>query len=379
MSEPKEPLDSDSVDSERVDSEPVDSEPVEETPSPVDDSSTGAGPPRPARGGRLLALFAVLLALAAGGGAGYVYYLTVYQDPLAGIDGQFAALRAEQQDAASGQRKALEGAVTALKSDVQAQRDAQLQSEQALARSINEGMRLSPPSSREWKLAEVEYLLRIANHRLLMERDAAAAAKLLAAADEVLAGLDDYSLYPVRAQLAEERLALGNIEEIDVQGAFLRLEAIKASLDRLPLQLPEYLAERRARPEPETQRSFWQMLLDRLGSFVEIRRYDEGGLRPLLGPDEAGYLEMNLRLMLERAQLAVLRRDAVLYEHSVAAALAWLNDYLDSESPAVIEVRAELQSLLALQLNRELPDISGSLTNLRSLARYGIEDDEAAP
>jgi uroporphyrin-3 C-methyltransferase len=352
---------------------------VEETPSPVDDSSTGAGPPRPARGGRLLALFAVLLALAAGGGAGYVYYLTVYQDPLAGIDGQFAALRAEQQDAASGQRKALEGAVTALKSDVQAQRDAQLQSEQALARSINEGMRLSPPSSREWKLAEVEYLLRIANHRLLMERDAAAAAKLLAAADEVLAGLDDYSLYPVRAQLAEERLALGNIEEIDVQGAFLRFEAIKASLDRLPLQLPQYLAERRARPEPEAQRSFWQMLLDRLGSFVEIRRYDEGGLRPLLGPDEAGYLEMNLRLMLERAQLAVLRRDAVLYEHSVAAALGWLDDYLDSESPAVIEVRAELQSLLALQLNRELPDISGSLTNLRSLARYGIEDDEAAP
>jgi uroporphyrin-3 C-methyltransferase len=121
------------------------------------------------------------------------------------------------------------------------------------------------------------------------------------------------------------------------------------------------------------------MLLDRLGSFVEIRRYDEGGLRPLLGPDEAGYLEMNLRLMLERAQLAVLRRDAVLYEHSVAAALGWLDDYLDSESPAVIEVHAELQSLLALKLNRELPDISGSLTNLRSLARYGIEDDEAAP
>ncbi len=88
---------------------------------------------------------------------------------------------------------------------------------------------------------------------------------------------------------------------------------------------------------------------------------------------------MNLRLMLERAQLAVLRRDAVLYEYSVAAAMTWLDDYLDDESPAVIEVRAELQSLHALQLDRELPDISGSLTNLRSLARYGIEDEEATP
>ena len=340
-------------------------------------------PPRSGRGGRLLALFAVLLALTALGGVGYLYYLTVYQDPLVGIDGRFAALRSEQQTALRGQRQALDQAldqaIAALQRDAQAQREARLESEEALARSINDGMRLSPPSSREWKVAEVEYLLRIANHRLLMERDAVAAAKLLAAADEVLAGLDDYSLYPVRAQLAAERLALGNVEEIDMQGAFLRFEAIKATLNQLPLQLPEYLAERRARVEPDAQRSFGQVLLDRLGSFVEFRRYPEGGVRPLLSPDQAAYLEMNLRLMLERAQLAVLRRDAVLYEHSVAAALAWLDDYLDNESAAVIEVRAELQSLQALRLDRELPDISGSLTNLRSLARYGIEDDEALP
>lgn len=354
-------------------------DPVDVGSAETDEGSAAADPPRPVRAGRLLALFAVLLALGAAGGVGYLYYLTVYQDPLVGIDAQVAALRSEQQAGLSAQRQALEQAVAALQRDVQAQREAQAQSEEALAASINEGLRLSPPSSREWKLAEVEYLLRIANHRLLMERDAAAAAKLLAAADEVLAGLDDYSLYPVRAQLAEERLALGNVEEIDVQGAFLRFEAIKTALNRLPLRLPEYLTERRARPESEASRSFWQMLLDRLGSFVEFRRYPEGGLRPLLSADEAGYLEMNLRLMLERAQLAVLRRDAVLYEHSVAAAIAWLDDYLDDESAAVIEVRGELQSLQALQLNRELPDISGSLTNLRSLARYGIEDDEATP
>jgi len=355
------------------------SEQPEEMLDPDPSEEGSVDPPRPVRGGRLLALFAVLLALTAVGGVGYLYYLTVYQDPLVGIDGQIAALRIEQQAALSGQRQASEQAIAALQREVQAQLEARLESEEALARGINEGLRLSPPSSREWKVAEVEYLLRIANHRLLMEHDAVAAAKLLAAADEVLAGLDDYSLYPVRAQLAQERLALGNVEEIDVQGAFLRFEAIKAMLNQLPLQLPEYLAERRRPVEPDAQRSFWQVLLDRLGSFVEIRRYPEGGLRPLLSPDEATYLEMNLRLMLERAQLGVLRRDAVLYEHSVAAALAWLDDYLDHESAAVIEVRAELQSLQVLRLNRELPDISGSLTNLRSLARYGIEDDEAMP
>ena len=57
-----------------------------------------------------------------------------------------------------------------------------------LAEAVNQG----PPSEREWKLAEVEYLLRIANHRILMERDVVAARDLLSAADAVLNDLDDF-------------------------------------------------------------------------------------------------------------------------------------------------------------------------------------------
>lgn len=334
--------------------------------------------PRPSGGGRVLASLAILLALGAAAAAGYVYYLTVYQHPLAGLEPRFAALEKVQREETAQARQAVTDAAARLQSQIDAETEARQQAEEALTRSISEGMRLSPPSTREWKLAEVEYLLRIANHRLLMERDAAAAARLLATADEVLAELDDYALYPVRAQLAEERLALANVEEIDIPGAFLRLEAVKSSLTALPLGLPEYLAERRPAREPAAERSLWQAVLDRLGTFVELRRHAEG-VRPLLGPVEAGYLEMNLRLMLERAQLALLRRDGMLYRYSLASALRWLDDYLDEDSPAVVEVRAELQSLATLDLERELPDISGSLTNLRSLSRYGIEDVEATP
>ena len=49
---------------------------------------------------------------------------------------------------------------------------------------------------------------------------------LLAAADQIMAELDDFSLHPVRAQLADEMLSLRALGETDLQGLFLRIEAL---------------------------------------------------------------------------------------------------------------------------------------------------------
>ena len=98
-----------------------------------------------------------------------------------------------------------------------------------------------PPAPAEWKLAEVEYLLRVANSRLAMERDVEGAGNLLAGADAILAELGDFAYHEVRGLLAEERLALGGYRGADTQGAYLRLEAMKALLDSLPLRLPAYI------------------------------------------------------------------------------------------------------------------------------------------
>ena len=85
---------------------------------------------------------------------------------------------------------------------------------------------------------------------------------------------------------------------------------------------------------------------------------------PLLAPDEAVYLELNLRLMLERAQLAALRRQQVVFEASLGTAREWLLEYLDQEEPVVTQVVSEIDGLLEVQLDQPLPDISASLSAL---------------
>ena len=120
--------------------------PEEETEAPAEEAK-----PKKPRGGRVLASFALLVALAAGGGAGYVYYLTVYMDPLAGVDAKLSATEGSFQrtiDAAgTTQRQALDDAVAALEKDIGAEQRARVEAQEALSRTINDGMRLAPPSS----------------------------------------------------------------------------------------------------------------------------------------------------------------------------------------------------------------------------------------
>ena len=332
--------------------------------------------------GRLLGSFALLVGVAGLAGALYLYYLLIHQDPLAPTvdrverveeqlrmrDAELAALEAEQ-------RRSLDQFAARQRQE----RDA---AAERLLDAVNQLATQAPPSRREWKVAEVGYLLRIANHRLLMERDVAGALTLLKAADAILVELDDFSLYQVRARLSDEILSLENVESNDVQGLFLRLEAVKNGLGRQSLRLPRLQGDESGAADAPTvtgagsgtaggeaseSDGIWSTVLRHLDTYLRFRRFDGEGVRPLLAPEEAVYLELNLRLMLERAQLAALRREQLIYEQSLSAASEWVERYMDVERPAVRRSLDELAGLSDIVLERDLPDISGSLTTLQSL------------
>lgn len=352
---------------------PPESEETESATGPEEEASKSGEPAKtkPAkRGGRLLAALSLLIALAALAGAGYVYYELLYLKPVTTlgdrIDGLEAKLPAFTRDLENLQQAQMQS----LEVLAAEQRDSLAEAQQSMISALNEVSHQAPPTPREWKLAEVEYLMRIANHRLLMERDVDSAVQLLGAADAILLELDDFALFRVRAELADELLALGGVRGNDVQGIYLRLEAIKGNLANLPVDLPEYLSRRTAPAEPEPPTTFWGALRAQLSGYLELRRFD-GTTKPLLAPEEAVYLELNLRLMLERAQLAVLRRQQIVYEQSLATARDWLSEYLDGDNPQVLQVIAELDSLLGIGLEQQLPDISGSLSALVEVRRGG--------
>jgi len=77
----------------------------------------------------------------------------------------------------------------------------------------------------------------------------------------------------------------------------------------------------------------------------------------------------------------LLRNDVAAYQQSLFSVRGWLDDYLDTEAIAVASVRAEIDQLLELRLDRPLPDISASLEALRPLldAKPGPAETLAVP
>ncbi len=324
---------------------------------------------KPTAAGRGLGLFSLLLATGAAGLAGYLYYQLIFLTPMIAVDARLGGVESQAAQIAA-ELATLTSQQAASLADFSRSQKAELElAQERMITAFNEVAKQAPPSRREWMVAEVAYLLRIANHRLLMERDVEAALQLLTVADTILLELDDFGLYQVRAELADEILALSNVESNDVQGIYLQLEAIKSDLAHLPVKLPEYLLQNTS-PAPAATDGFWQALFEQFSSYLRFRRFD-GSTKPLLAPEEAVYLELNLRLMLERAQLAALRREQIVYEQSLTTAADWLDEYLDTNEASVRRAIAELSDLARINLDQELPDISGSLTTLQSARREG--------
>ena len=244
--------------------------------------------------------------------------------------------------------------------------------EKALAQRLDGLPGRDPSAEREWLLAEVEFLLRMANRRLRMEWDLPAALQLLQAADEQLAALNEDGLHEVRAALAAEILRLRQKPAVDLQGLYLRLDAIKRQLatgPRLALKhaLNAPTATRAPPPEearPSEETSFLAVLAGELADLVRFRRLDADFRAPPTAAESA-YLELSLRLMLEQAQLSALKRDAKTYQASLDSALHWADAHFDPEDPAVQKTIDAMQALRGEPLEASPPDISGSLQALR--------------
>jgi len=368
------PADADHLEDADIEAQPESESETEAEPESVEEPETDTPPPPAAKAkGRGLAFLALLFALAAAGGVGYLYYELVYLKPLAQIeqldnefDSRYSGLENQLSARIASLQESTESAIESVRGE-QAERLAS--NEDAVLESLNEALNAAPPSQREWKLAEAEYLMRVANHRVLMEQDSNGALSLLQAADQIMAELDDFALYQVRARLADEIIALRQVPRDDLQGIYLRLEAIKSQIDALPLPEPAYVDARR---EETVQQSVWQTLADELKQFVRVRSISgEEALKPLLAPEEERYLELNLRLALEQAQLAALKRHQEVFEQSLLNVRSWLVDHTDTTDERTTALLGQVDELLIIELARPLPDVSGSLNELLSIRRSG--------
>lgn len=248
------------------------------------------------------------------------------------------------------------------------------QVESALA-EIRASIAVSQQSpSFEWKLFEAEYLLGIANQKLQLEADVAAAIAMLVSADAALLASGSSRVFALRQAIANDLIQLRAVQPFDREGVYFQLGSLVQEVEKLDLvgSLQEGFKNRLATSNAEsglvaTDSGVIQASLDFLSSVFVWRRWDESP-NALLAPEQGEFIKQNLRLMLEQSQLALLMKDQTLYTQALLKSRDWLNRYALIESDSGQLIVETLTELSELDINPLLPNIDGTLDIVRQLA-----------
>ena len=221
----------------------------------------------------------------------------------------------------------------------------------------------------DYALAEIEYLLVLAGHKLTLEQDVAGALAALRAADQRLTGLALPGAEQAQARLRADMARLGALEQADLGGLGLYLSDLIQRVDALPLGASATFepAAAPAGAAPEGARGFFAAVWRELKSLVIVRREDEAE-RPRLLPDQVYFLRANIKLELANARLAVFNRDTDNLHASLRQIQDWLGEHFDMDDSATANFNDTLRRMQGLELALPALTIDSTLESVRALA-----------
>lgn len=278
----------------------------------------------------------------------------------------------------------LEAVVTALqeaqkreREDTDKQLSALTERHTHLEEGVSSLLETSGHTRKDWLLAEAEYLIKLASHRLLLDRDIRTAIVALQAANTRLGEIGHPGVIKVRKQISKDIRELQKLPMQDTSGISLTISTLLQDIEKLPLRTPdpadirerikEQQAEsKQAKDLPDVANLIWQDLK----SLVNYRKHDQP-IQPLLQPEQRFFLIQNLQLKLEQARLALLRTEYTIYQERLQEAQKWLKQYFDSEHSSTKSAAETLNTLLKQDVMLDLPELSNSYTALKRFRDSG--------
>lgn len=294
------------------------------------------------------------------------------------------AKRLTDADAALAQGKAREAALANDLRDAQAKLallEARLAESQTQQASLEALYRELAPSRDEVALNEVEQVLLLASQQLAIAGNVQAALAALQLADAKLSRIDRPQLVPLRRALARDIDRLKSVPYVDIAGIGLKLDQAINLVDSLPLARDERLPPPAPEVPPVAEQPWSRFLREawaELKSLIRLEVSDRPEA-PLVPPPQAYFLRENLRLRLVSARIALLSHDDAGFRSDVTAANAWVKKYFDTRTKTVASLQASLAHLAATPMPTEVPDVSASLTALRTLKATRERASGAAP
>lgn len=269
-------------------------------------------------------------------------------------------------------RQQLQEPLAALSSLNQLQQSQQQLSEQTLTHQQQlKDMQLaltkaSEPRPRDWQLAEVEYLLRLANQRLQLEEDIPGALTLFQTAEQRLKTADVPGTLSIRSLLLDDIAKLKSATTIDRVSLALELqdmadEALLLQVQPLPeapvIQLDQLV-------DSSSDQTWYQRLWQEIRSLVVVRKR-ELPVQALPFTEDELALRHQLSALLLQASWAGLRAEDALYLQSLARAEKRLQGF-DQQATASQQMLKRVQQLQQQSIKQTLPDTESSLDSLQT-------------
>lgn len=218
-------------------------------------------------------------------------------------------------------------------------------------------------------LAEIEQMLSFASQQLQIAGDVNSALTALNNIDLQLARLNRPELISVRQALTQDINTLKSTPYVDVIGVTAKLNSLIDGVERLPLLVDAghnpINSAFKTNPNHSAVQQFGAEVWHEFKQLIQIRRIDQPDLI-LLSPEQGFFLRENIKLRLLNARSALLLRNEAAFRADIAATVRYLQQFFDARAPATDNAIKVLRQLETQPLAITLPDLSASLTAVRT-------------
>ena len=211
----------------------------------------------------------------------------------------------------------------------------------------------------DWLLAEADYLVRIAGRKLWLENDVKTAIMLLQSADSRIQDLDDPSLLPLRAKLAEDLQALQQVNQVSTSSIALALGAMLKQVNNLPLAFfkrpeAEALDETVTKSIDDWRSNLGRNWREATKNFFSFKKVT-AEIKPFMSEQQQWLAKEQLKFALLQAQIAAMKENSTLYQQSLQTAFGLLIGSFDTEKDMVVQFTNSLSNLQLTDFERTYP------------------------
>lgn len=314
---------------------------------------------KPISGAIIFAIFALLLAVIACIGNGFLFWWSKQQ--ITTRSQQFQIIN-QQQTTATQQ-------LTQQFVQLQNQLLQQQNTVSEMQTSVQKLIQTQPGTNRVWTLAEVNYLVNLAHLQLQYNHSTSEAIILLQEANQRLSHLADPSFSPITQAINNVLTKLQSLPAINLVDVLNRLNKLHETVNLLEQVAPVQAAavtNSATTAETTAHISWWKKITHTISnSFKQlvVINYHNKPLPQFMPPEQQIFLQQNLQLVFEQAQWAVMHGNQTVYENSLETAKNWIKQNYIQDAPNTKAFLQEINSLQSIKLQQPYPDLT-AITNL---------------